>query len=384
MSEEDGDSKGFKALAERHLLPLALLASYLTVILNAVEGLTRFSSLLHEHLFVTSTVAYAAVLILSWCLRRRLEGRSILIRKIVPATALAMVTLAYIAGNFWEYWEVHWRRTGPARLFNPPKPRSEMLRQISNQGGVLLLESFELDPDLSNYIETEDTSAFGPPNQKYRTFDPDFAATSAYKEGHCTGPEGDRPIDNVLPLFKKRLRERGESSLEHYIERPEDLSHLMRDRGDIFDRIMFSWQELDELRKSAPGDFATVRDWLINCVGIQQPVFTLVIRNNARAVTLTKVVYNVLAVGQVLGGATGLIYPEKTYDHTLVHKIGRQTWPLEPPLQIAAGDVASFNLRLFAKEKDLGLGWLLKIEIFTGGGDSVSTETIQIYMNMNK
>jgi hypothetical protein len=74
MGQKDSDSKGFKALVERHLFPLALLASYLTVILNAVEGITKFGPLLHEHAFVNLTVAYAAGLVLSWRLRRRLEG----------------------------------------------------------------------------------------------------------------------------------------------------------------------------------------------------------------------------------------------------------------------------------------------------------------------
>src|SRR5262249_3939311 len=136
------------------------------------------------------------------------------------------------------------------------------------------------------------------------------------------------------------------------------------------------------MRSTAQPDYERLREWLLTCIGIYQPVLTLVVKNTTpRAVTLTRVVYDVLDVGEVKGGATGPIYPEQTYDHVIRHVKGEQAWQLKPPLGVKPDESVSFNLRLYAAEKGSGLAWYLRVVVEDATGDRVATEPVQIVMS---
>lgn len=136
-----------------------------------------------------------------------------------------------------------------------------------------------------------------------------------------------------------------------------------------------------KLQRNAPEDYKLLHEWLLNCIGLQQPVLTLIVHNvSTQSVLLTDVIYHVLKVGQVKDGVTGSVVPDQTYKHTLKHEQGAQHFQLKPPVQIAAQERVAFNLRLFSAEAEKGLVWLLLIEVLATNSDSVTTEPVQIIM----
>ena len=170
--------------------------------------------------------------------------------------------------------------------------------------------------------------------------------------------------------------------LNKYIETSEDLSRITRDRGDIFKEIMFSGEEIENLQLNMPDKYEIVMEWLRSCVGIYQPVITFVVENPTdEPLILSKIKYEVLDVGQVMGGETGPLFPMHTYNHKINHEKGEQIRKLTPVFRVAANDSVSFNIRLISTKLDDGLAWLLKIHLIDTKGNAAVTETFQIIMS---
>jgi hypothetical protein len=137
------------------------------------------------------------------------------------------------------------------------------------------------------------------------------------------------------------------------------------------------------MKEHAADDYAAIKGWILACVGVYQPVFTVVISNSGREQTnIVQVQYDVKQLGQVLGGGPGgPVWPEITFDHELAYRLGVQSFPLKPIVNIPAGNTKAFNLRLSTPATDLGLGWYLSVRIVDAKGNAVTTDPFQLYLN---
>src|SRR5690606_11907537 len=124
--------------------------------------------------------------------------------------------------------------------------------------------------------------------------------------------------------IKKWLAQSSRPELREYLDSPTALGRLARERGDIFVKIVPSSEELAVLKQKSPEDYAVLKKWILNCVGVYQPVFTATLTNAGdTALSIVEVQYDVERVGQVLGaGPSGAVWPELTYDHTIAHSNG--------------------------------------------------------------
>ncbi len=379
------------SILEKRLLPLALATTFLGVVLGAVESITKFLGLIESEFYLLATVLYIATMLLVFRMRSSSSRKFSFANRSVRVAIAILGTAIFVLSMGWTYYERHLRVTRPA---SPPEikvsrflPSFETFIPVANaqerfvKEKGLELEEFYLNDDLCSFKETNVSFSAGG-GKSYRTFEFNNEVAQAFRAGKCIGPRGDRPMAEVLPILKKHIEAKGEKSLTNYLGSKEDLSRVIRERGDIFQNVMFTSDELIETKRTAPGDYNVVKEWLLSCVGVYQPVITFVLKNSGTtAVTLTEVVYEVEDVGQVKGGVSGAIYPEETYDHTLDHHKGEQRRQLKPPFRINPGDNGSFNLRLFSSEKAPGLTWLLRIKFAASNGASVSTGPFQIIMS---
>jgi hypothetical protein len=379
------DSQAWLSKRYKWLQPIFLLFSFLGLLSGAFDSVAKFVAVKESHFYLVVTICYVIAVLFAWQwqpLKTRFSPR---LRKRLRWLLIILATGAFIFAVGHTYWEYHLRKTHSSRVpivIVPPRhsPATIPTPARKPSSGRLVLESFGLDEDSSSFMETQ-SSTFGS-DKKHRTFEYDNTVTEALRKGECVGPRGNRPMQEVVPLLRARLEKTDHRELQRYIETPEDLSRVMRDRGDLFEKIMFTPADLESLQQSAPGDYRIVREWLLGCIGLQQPVLTLRLHNNgADPLLLTHVVYHVSEVGQYMGGVTGPVIPLHTYNHTLKHEVGDQTFPLQPPFQIAAQDRGSFNLRLFSASQQSGLFWFLQIEVLTADGESVTTEPIEIVMS---
>ncbi len=202
------------------------------------------------------------------------------------------------------------------------------------------------------------------------------------KNGQCFGVQGDEPALKVLPILRERLDKIGKSNLKLYIPSVDGLSRIIRERGDIFQQVMFSSSELQSLKQSNPAQYEVVKDWILNCIGVKQPVimFTLLNKTN-NDLLINKVAYIVSETGQVKGGESGPLYPLITYNHVLQHKKGIQNKNLNPVLLLKAKDRVTFNIRLISASQESGLTWVMKVRLYDSVNSFSETESFQLIMS---
>jgi hypothetical protein len=374
-----------KSKLELWLLPLLLFGTFSGVVLSTVESVTKFTTVVRSHFYLAVTVLWLATVILAWNVKFSQLLKTKLSNRVIRLFVIVIVTTLYLFSIGWTYYEYNLRQTGPAET-----PDIQLSRSFSFLGSVhaselqtspFTIASFYLNDDLCSFTEGK-SSLSAPDGRPYRSFAFNNAVHNAFSKGQCVGVRGNRAIDDVIPVFLKRLERTGQEELKTYIDTQEKLSRVITQRGDVFAKVMFTGAEIREMKDKAPADFEVVKEWLLSCVGIYQPVLTLVVKNSSKqSVTLSQVVYQVLRVEQVMGGATGPLYPSVTYDHTLEHRVGDQRFDLNPAIQIQPGDSYAFNLRIFPAVKKAGLVWLLKIKVVDTSGNSAATETVEIIMS---
>lgn len=112
------------------------------------------------------------------------------------------------------------------------------------------------------------------------------------------------------------------------------------------------------------------------------PIFNVVLENTSdKEILITKTLYRVSKIGQVMGGNYGLLEPEARYEHILEWKTGDQEFNLVPPFKIPPRSYGSFLLQLKTNERNIGLCWLMKIYFITSNEEGgVSTDIFQLIM----
>jgi hypothetical protein len=366
-----------KAFLQEKLFPILVVAECITIILGFSDKFLQFFDAMRAHFYLINTLLLLTALLFIY--NSKFRNRKI------KVALYGLVSFLYLGLLCFHIWEIKFRRTGPA--VHP----DINLGLIDFFGFVTLeskpsiapftIEEFYLNDQLCSFTETKEFKfAEGP--EQFRTFAYNQDVNVAFQKGCCVGLYGNQPIKKVLPLLYRRLDNIHRPDLKEYIKTSDDLSRVIISRGDIFNQIMFSDLEIQELKKTDSVDYITVRNWLVSCIGIKNPVITFTLKNaSEQDIIIAKVVYDVTAVGQVKGGASGPLYPIITYDHYLEHHVGLQERKLNPSIQLAGQGIVSFNIRLIPTDKSPGLCWVLRVRIYDSQGNFRTTEPVQLIMS---
>jgi hypothetical protein len=194
--------------------------------------------------------------------------------------------------------------------------------------------------------------------------------------------DGDRPIINVLPLLKERLEKINRHDLIDLVNDVSSYRRMMSQAGDRFSTIIFTQVDVDRMRESDPAAFRIVTRWLVDCVGVQNPVLTIEVRNlSSESILITSINYLVHAAYIVLGGEAGPLTPAYTYTHTLPHKQGAYRRPLVPAFSIAPNGLGAFNVVVRSADAGAGQAWILQLRIVGSNGSEALSDEFQLIMS---
>jgi hypothetical protein len=366
-----------KAFLQEKLFPILLIAECFTIILGFSDKFLQFFDAMRVHFYLINTLILVTALLLVYHSKFK--------NKKIKVAFYWLVSFLYLGLLCFHIWEIKFRRTGPA--IHP-----DVNLGLINYFGLIsfdrkpsmapfTIEEFYLNDQLCSFTESVEFK-FGEGPDQFRTFAYNQDVNLAFKKGCCVGLYGNQPITKVLPLLSRRLDNIHRPDLKEYIKTSDDLSRVIVSRGDIFNQIMFTDSEIQELKKTDSSGYIAVRNWLVNCIGIKNPVITFTLKNSSdQDIIISKVVYDVTAVGQVKGGASGPLYPIITYDHYLEHHAGIQERKLNPAIQLAGEGLVSFNIRLIPVDKSSGLCWVLRVRIYDSRGNFQTTEPVQLIMS---
>ncbi|OXB20037.1 hypothetical protein B0A80_19385 [Flavobacterium tructae] len=375
--ENQPDAKSF---VQRKLFPIIVIVEIIAIILSFSDSLVKLNLVINQN--------YYYVIFLIWVSSSIFLFYSTFKRKQYKIILFVIVTIIFITAICYKYWEVNLRKTNQAK--NPNTELTLLFLGFFSTSAyaaspppttTFKIEEFYLNDQLCSFTDTKQFK-FGLGPKEYRTFSYNQDVNVAFKKGNCTGLDGNKPLGKVLPLLQKRLDAVNRNDLKQYIKTVNDLSRIIATRGDIFEQIMFTDQDIIKMKKNDPENYSIVRDWLVKCIGVKSPVVSFVLRNlKKKDIIISKVEYEILEVGQVLGGEGGPLYPIITYNYILRHSIGKQVQVLNPPFKLASNALDSFNIRLIPASKTPGQAWILKIKIYDTEGNSQVTDVFQIIMS---
>jgi len=369
------------------LLILGALISFLGIITGAAESILKFIVIAESNFYLISTLIWLALIILLTQIDFHNVKLFTLKGKRLKIVAIISATVIFLFSIFWKYYELHIRKTKHAEqpsIFLGLAKREPgffaSLSIVSEKEVPFKVEDMQINEEMCSFIESMEE--VGTPPRETRTFSFNLKLAEAFKNGSCFGVEGDKPAREVLPILQERLDKIGKSDLKLYITSTDDLSRIIRERGDIFKQIMFSSDEIQSLKQTSPSQYETVKQWILNCIGVKQPVIMFTLLNNSnKDILINKVVYNVSEVADVKGGEAGPVYPLITYNHVLEHKKGLQNKNLNPVLLLKANDRVTFNIRLIPSSKGPGLTWVMKIRFYDSMNRFAETEPLQLIMS---
>ncbi len=387
---EDDDLKNGAPIAKpldplEKLGPLAWPVLLLLLIGNTINAVIAVASTAKQGRLVLPTTLFLLFILFFWRYYR-IEKKNSRRRKIVGLRlAFTVAVLSYLLLLFLPYARVYLMDHGPA-----PRPLIDLSQLITlaptafaAQAPSMEVLGVYLDKDRCSFDETEGVDLSDPlSGDKVKTFQYNQRVDGARVRGACLSAEGDRVIERVLPLLKKRLFSKGMGSLSLYVESLEGYRRLMSAGGSNFLKIVFSKDELASIRSQDEVAFKNIVKWLVECVGVTEPIVTIVIRNNTgNAIVIDKAIYLVDSAEIALGGSAGALVPDYTYRHSIPHRAGDHLRKLSPLFKIEANTVGALALALRYDGKGAGRTWLMRIRVETTEGTQATTERFQLIMS---
>jgi hypothetical protein len=290
----------------------------------------------------------------------------------------------YLFTVLFPYIRVYLFDYGPA----PQLPlRLSSLWRIPNayaNNAQIEILALSIDQDRSSFedVIVIDQSADPMSGHKIRTFQYNQRVDQVRECGDCLGVKGNQLITQILTLLEARLRKNNRLDLLPYVNSLSGYRKLMSKGGENFLDIMFSQNEILKLRKEDPSSFEHVAEWLVNCVGVTEPVITLIVRNNSdKATAISKVSYIVDTTLVVLGGGRGPAVPEYTYRHSIPHAKGVHIRNLNPPFIVDARSIGIFSIALSYEGSGRGRTWLMRLRINTLDNQEATSERFQLILS---
>jgi hypothetical protein len=362
----------------------ALPILFLFLIGNAIDTVLKLVDAAKHSRFAFATTLFVFLSMFFYRYYQRekiLAGR----KQIIVLRFLYLIAvIAYLTTVAFPYARVYLFDYGPAPQ-SPVKLSALRLIPLAHAGGPPIeIVALYVDEDRSSFEDVSELDQSAPPTsgKRIRTFQYNQRVDSARKRGDCVGVQGDQPIQRVLPLLAARLRAKNLHDLAPYVESLSGYRRLMSAGGEKFLDVLFTQEEVSRLRTDDPTNFAQVAAWLVDCVGVTEPILTLIIRNNTNAATvISKSSYLVDQIVVVLGGAKGPAVPEYTYRHAIPHAVGVPVRQLNPPFIVDAHSVGTFSVALNHEGSGPGRTWLMRIRIGTVDGPEATSERFQLILS---
>lgn len=201
-----------------------------------------------------------------------------------------------------------------------------------------------------------------------------------FNNASCRGVEGEQPIEDALPVWRSLLEKRNRGDLARKLADYDGYKDLILNGGDGFLDARPNEAELADLNKNKPEWYALIMRWMVNCVGVAAPVLVWTLENtSAKQLTLTKIDYDVLDVGQVKGGGPETVEPIDVATHMLAHTKGHQLQPVDPRIRIPAGERVTLRIKYKMQATEPGFTWLVKPTFRTLEGISGDGPELKIF-----
>ena len=190
----------------------------------------------------------------------------------------------------------------------------------------------------------------------------------------------------ITKYIRRTLKKLGRNKLIPYINSDKKLCRLRLRRPDIYNEI-FTASFIDELKQS---NSSLYKHWYKCFIGYSDPVFLIRLRYMGKQnVRLTQIMFDVISIGQVLGGASKLDIPTGNYLHDLEYKEGIQVLQLDPPIIMHSnnkGNLFSFNLALRPKfdasiTDRIGRSWFFTMSFCTNDMLCVKSNPMEVIMS---
>jgi hypothetical protein len=371
-----------KTLVERSLAPLAAVGAFAAAIVAAVTKGDKLVALLIERPLIvggiTALATIAVILTLLQTLAARLgPARTRLIRW----TVVAGVALAYLATISFETWCV------PARLCESavwrPVHLGLLLTPAMAAERPLIVQSMFVDASRSSFrLATTNISIHGETEPQPRVeVAYDQRMYQIFGNASCRSLDGEQPILDALPVWRALLSARGDKTTTIKLQDYAGYRNLIQQGGQnaFFDALPNA-SEMGRLKAQQPEQYRILMRWLADCVGLSDPVLIWTVRNQDNAaLTLTRIDYQVLDVGQVKGGGPAAVPVIDVEDHQLAHRKGLQEQLLEPAIQLPPGSTAQIRIRLILEDTDFGYTWLVQPRFVATDGTSAEAAEVKIF-----
>ena len=370
------------------LAPLTAAGAFLTTVVAVLTNWEKVEGFYESSPITVGTAVAIAAALVAWAIIGRFLSRQSS-RWLLPARLLAVGLIVLVFGTI-----VAWPRICLITHFCGPSPPAVFRINFLISPAYALdrnpleILSLTVDRTRSSFVlKRDDLSIHALREDKTRiSIEYDRDMLQVFKSASCRGIRGEGPVEDALPVLRSVLKERGRNDLVRKLADYNGYRDLVQHGGDKgFLEARPTAAELADLLKKKPEWYELLMRWMVECVGIADPVLIWTLRNNSdKPLLLTAVDYAVLDVGQVRGGGPDTLLPIDVMPHDLYHRTGVQSQDVAPQIKLPPAEPAAIRIRYRLEATDWGLTWLVKPTFRTAEGVSADGPELKIFSAKNR
>lgn len=232
---------------------------------------------------------------------------------------------------------------------------------------VIKLRQFQIDPTISDYEYS---------GRDYQVSE--FKMSYLHKNG-CE-PEVTEFLPQMRAALQYMARQRGRLDLLPFIQTEDQIRVLRVERPEVVNELIPTTAEWQKMSLTT---YEAMNQWLLHCIGIPWPAWTVTFENTSdQDQLITRVIYRITGRGSARGGEGGLVSPKATYIHQIDWIVGDQEVKLLRYFAIPAKANASFELQLTTAHPDSGMVWDMQIFfVIDEERGGVSTDSFGLIMS---
>jgi len=350
----EGGRPTLQDMVNSSLTPLVVFGAFIAAIAGAITNWQTISERYQNQPILVGTIVALAVALVMWALIGHYGSKKFANRILIVRFAVTL-----IIGVFYGLL-VLWPRMcflGKACGPSPYIPfRLNFLVKSAHALDKKPLEilGLTIDDSRSSFLIEKDN--FGALVQF------DLQMISVFHSASCRGIRGKGPIEDALPVWRSLLKDRGRTDLVRKLSDYNGYRDLIQRGGQKgFIEARPTAAELADLMKRKPEWYELLLRWMVECVGVADPVLIWTFRNNQdQPLTLTAVDYDVLDVGHVLSAGHAILEPIDVMPHDLYHQKGIQTRNITPQIILDPGNTVALRIRYRLQATYPGLTWVVK------------------------
>lgn len=372
-----------KKKIEEFLSPLAIFGVIAATIVGGVTNWVSVRTLYDERPLLTGAVIAVVAILVIWALTG--FGGAGRFGRWLTATRISAVVLVIIG---YALIVIYPRTCSLTNLCGPSRQPSIHINLLSTSAYAAERPALEIlnesvDQTRSSFILQQNDMSIHAARETTQRLSLEFDRQmyGVFQSASCRGVNGEAPIEDALPVWRSLLKDRGRNDLVQRLADYDGYRNLIQHGGDRgFIDARPTKAELVDLKSRKPDWYSLVLRWLVECVGVADPVLVWTLRNNTnRDMTLSAVDYEVLDVGQVAGGGPDTLEPIDVLPHDLVHTTGLQSRGINPQILLHAGNTVAIRIFYRLDDRAPGYTWLLRPVFRTLEGDTATGPELKIF-----